>query len=31
MSSKALHIFEGYGIEMEYMIIREDNYDVMPV
>ncbi len=31
MTKRALHLFEGYGIEMEYMIVREDNLDVLPI
>lgn len=27
----ALHIFEGLGIEIEYMIVRKDTLDVLPV
>ncbi len=26
-----LHLFEGYGIELEYMIVRKDTLDVLPV
>ncbi len=26
-----LHLFEGYGIELEYMIVRSDNLSVYPV
>jgi gamma-glutamyl:cysteine ligase YbdK (ATP-grasp superfamily) len=26
-----LHLFEGYGIELEYMIVRKDDLSVMPI
>lgn len=26
-----LHLFEGYGVELEYMIVRRDNLSVLPV
>jgi len=26
-----LHLFEGYGIELEYMMVRSDTLDVLPV
>ena len=26
-----LHLFEGYGIELEYMIVDRDTLDVLPV
>ena len=26
-----LHLFEGYGIEVEYMIVARDTLDVLPV
>jgi gamma-glutamyl:cysteine ligase YbdK (ATP-grasp superfamily) len=26
----ALHLFEGYGIELEYMVVRRDTLDVFP-
>jgi carboxylate-amine ligase len=29
--SSALHAFEGFGIELEYMIVRRDTFDVLPV
>lgn len=29
--SGGLHLFEGYGIELEYMIVRKDTLDVLPV
>jgi glutamate---cysteine ligase / carboxylate-amine ligase len=25
------HLFEGYGIELEYMIVRRDNLDILPI
>lgn len=28
---KLLHLFEGYGIELEYMLVRRDTLDVLPV
>ncbi len=29
--SRLLHLFEAYGIEMEYMIVNRDSLDVMPI
>ena len=29
--SRLLHLFEGYGIEMEYMIVGRDTLDVLPI
>jgi len=29
--SRLLHLFEAYGIEMEYMIVNRDTLDVMPI
>ncbi|MBC7661294.1 MAG: glutamate--cysteine ligase [Chitinophagaceae bacterium] len=29
--SKVLHLFEAYGIEMEYMIVDRETLDVMPI
>lgn len=29
--SKLLHLFDAYGIEMEYMIVDRDTLDVMPI
>ncbi|NCC53389.1 MAG: glutamate--cysteine ligase [Spartobacteria bacterium] len=29
--AKALHLFGGYGIELEYMIVHEDTREVFPV
>ncbi|RZA13955.1 MAG: glutamate--cysteine ligase, partial [Proteobacteria bacterium] len=29
--SKLLHLFDAYGIEMEYMIVNRDSLDVMPI
>ncbi|RYZ55616.1 MAG: glutamate--cysteine ligase, partial [Proteobacteria bacterium] len=29
--SKLLHLFEAYGIEMEYMLVNRDTLDVMPI
>ncbi len=29
--SGGLHLFEGYGIELEYMIVRKDTLDILPV
>lgn len=31
MASKPLHLFEGYGVELEYMIVRRDDLSVLPV
>jgi len=31
MNDSAPHIFEGYGIELEYMIVRRDTLDVLPI
>ncbi|QCR21898.1 glutamate-cysteine ligase family protein [Pontibacter sp. SGAir0037] len=28
---QVLHLFEGYGVEMEYMIVREDTLQVYPI
>ncbi|MFA4985463.1 MAG: glutamate-cysteine ligase family protein [Candidatus Brocadiia bacterium] len=30
-SRPALRMFEGYGVELEYMIVRADNLDVLPI
>ncbi len=29
--SRSLHLFEGYGIELEYMIVDRDTLDVKPI
>jgi carboxylate-amine ligase len=29
--NRDLHLFEGYGIELEYMIVRKDGLDVSPI
>ena len=29
--SRVLHLFEGYGIELEYMIVDRDKFDVLPI
>ncbi|UCF36588.1 MAG: glutamate--cysteine ligase [Acidobacteriota bacterium] len=29
--SEPLHLFEGYGVELEYMIVDRDNLDVLPI
>lgn len=29
--SSPLHLFEGYGVELEYMIVDRDSLDVLPV
>lgn len=29
--SKVLHLFEGYGIELEYMIVDRDSFNVLPI
>ncbi|MCI0752122.1 MAG: glutamate-cysteine ligase family protein [Flammeovirgaceae bacterium] len=31
MTSRRLHIFERYGVELEYMIVNRDTLDVMPI
>jgi carboxylate-amine ligase len=31
MSGKILHLFEGYGIELEYMIVNRESLEVMPI
>ncbi len=31
MSEQPLHLFEGFGIELEYMIVRQDTLDILPV
>lgn len=31
MSDRPLHLFEGYGVELEYMIVDRDTLDVLPV
>ena len=31
MSARRLHLFEGYGVELEYMIVRKKDLDVLPV
>lgn len=31
MADDRLHLFEGFGIELEYMIVGRDEYDVRPV
>ena len=31
MSERQLGLFEGYGVELEYMIVRADNLAVLPV
>lgn len=28
---KPLHLFEGYGIELEYMIVQKDTLDILPI
>jgi gamma-glutamyl:cysteine ligase YbdK (ATP-grasp superfamily) len=28
---KPLHLFEGYGVELEYILVRRDTLDVLPV
>jgi len=30
-SDRTLHLFEAFGVELEYMIVREDTLDVMPI
>ena len=30
-SDRTLHLFEAFGVELEYMIVREDTLGVMPV
>ncbi|MDX1591969.1 MAG: glutamate-cysteine ligase family protein [Balneolaceae bacterium] len=30
-SNRPLHLFEGYGIEMEYMIVQNDTLDILPL
>ena len=27
----ALRLFEGFGLELEYMLVRDDSLDVLPV
>src|SRR6266496_226854 len=29
--TKTLHLFEGFGIELEYMIVRKDNLSILPI
>lgn len=31
MSTEALHLFQGFGIELEYMIVDADTLDVRPI
>lgn len=31
MSADGLHLFQGYGVEIEYMIVRDDDLSVLPV
>lgn len=31
MKKTPLHLFEGYGVELEYMIVHRDTLDVLPV
>ncbi len=31
MSEESLHLFQGYGIELEYMIVKQDTLDVLPI
>ena len=31
MSHDGLHLFQGYGVEIEYMIVRDDDLSVLPV
>ncbi len=31
MRRRGLHLFEGYGIELEYMIVSDETLDVLPV
>ena len=28
---RPLHLFEGYGVELEYMIVNRDSFDIMPI
>lgn len=30
-NTRRLHLFEGYGVELEYMIVNRETLDVMPV
>jgi gamma-glutamyl:cysteine ligase YbdK (ATP-grasp superfamily) len=30
-NKRPLHLFEGYGVEMEYMIVHQETLDVLPV
>ena len=30
MKVSSLHLFEGYGIELEYMIVDHDTLDILP-
>ncbi|HHO47737.1 MAG TPA: glutamate--cysteine ligase [Desulfobacteraceae bacterium] len=31
MTSSPPHLFEGYGIELEYMVVRRDSLDILPI
>ncbi len=31
MSKTSLHLFEGYGLELEYMIVDRDTFEVRPI
>jgi carboxylate-amine ligase len=28
---RPLHLFEGFGVELEYMIVNRDSFDIMPI
>ncbi|MDZ7755679.1 hypothetical protein [Rhodohalobacter sp.] len=28
---RPLHLFEGFGVELEYMIVNRDSLDIMPI
>ncbi|HMB41972.1 MAG TPA: hypothetical protein VKM37_08305, partial [Balneolaceae bacterium] len=30
-NKRPLHLFEGYGVEMEYMIVQKESLDVLPI
>jgi len=30
-NKRPLHLFEGYGVEMEYMIVHKESLDVLPI
>ena len=31
MSKTPLHLFEGYGLELEYMIVDRETFEVRPI